>query len=268
MGCDIHFYVEQSTDKGETWEPAGEVTRNAEHAGTPDGWGPELEAQSWYNGRNYSLFAMLADVRNGRGFAGVEIGRPVTPIDDPRGLPANVSDVVKGMSDSWGVDGHSHSWFGLEELLAVPWDQNTITHSGMVDADNFYRARRFGKPDSSCGGISGPGIEHVTPDEMQALIDAHDVPTRWTLREFQEKHPDLDVQRDPFSGFTLKPKEGAATATKIRTPYTRVEWSERWIDSVGEFTTTLLRMTRLAMDLTGADETRLGSVRAVFWFDN
>lgn len=37
--------------------------------------------------RHYQLFAVLADVRNGYGFAGVQTGEPVKPIAKPRGLP-------------------------------------------------------------------------------------------------------------------------------------------------------------------------------------
>ena len=53
-----------------------------------------------YIGRCYSLFALLANVRN---YA------EITPISNPRGLPNDVSEIVKEMSDQWGCDGHSHS---------------------------------------------------------------------------------------------------------------------------------------------------------------
>ncbi len=35
----------------------------------------------------------------------------------PKGLPDNVSIEVKTESDEWGIDGHSHSFLTLKELL-------------------------------------------------------------------------------------------------------------------------------------------------------
>jgi hypothetical protein len=45
-----------------------------------------------YHERNYSLFALLANVRNSAG---------VKPISEPRGLPEDVSEIVKKISDQW-----------------------------------------------------------------------------------------------------------------------------------------------------------------------
>lgn len=36
--------------------------------------------------RDYFLFGVLANVRNGHGFAGVDTGDPVDPISEPRGV--------------------------------------------------------------------------------------------------------------------------------------------------------------------------------------
>jgi hypothetical protein len=44
--------------------------------------------------RNYDVFAILANVRNGRGFAGVVTGGGFNPIAMPRGLPPDVSPEV------------------------------------------------------------------------------------------------------------------------------------------------------------------------------
>ena len=45
--------------------------------------------------RNYWAFAVLADVRNGYGFAGIDKGDPITPISEPRGLPEDLSDELR-----------------------------------------------------------------------------------------------------------------------------------------------------------------------------
>jgi hypothetical protein len=111
MGCDIHLYVERRTDSG--WEHV------PDHS---DDW---RDTANWYSTRNYNLFAILADVRNGHGFAGIKTGDGFIPIDYPRGLPADVSTKVDAECVEWGIDGHSHSHLTIAEILAFDWDQST-----------------------------------------------------------------------------------------------------------------------------------------------
>ena len=116
MGCDIHLHVEQRSADG-TWAPLP-------HS---------------YSTRNYRLFAALAGVRNGTGFAGCDLGDPIEPIAAPRGLPADVSDEVQAESDEWDIDGHTHSWLTAGELLAHDWDMTVVNRGLTVDTDD----RRF-----------------------------------------------------------------------------------------------------------------------------
>lgn len=64
MGCDIHSVFQAR--KGDEWVDV---------------------ATFWDDERHYQLFSVLADVRNGYGFAGVQTGEWVKPISSPRGLP-------------------------------------------------------------------------------------------------------------------------------------------------------------------------------------
>ncbi len=50
--------------------------------------------------RSYNTFAMLADVRNGRGFAGIKTSDGFPVIHEPRGLPSDLEmlDDVRAMS--------------------------------------------------------------------------------------------------------------------------------------------------------------------------
>lgn len=83
MGCDVHCYIE-----------------------VKDRWG------NWYLlnqprvQRDYGLFEKMAGVRG-------EIENAIFP---PRGLPKQLSIVVTAEDAHWGVDGHSHSWFTMEEM--------------------------------------------------------------------------------------------------------------------------------------------------------
>lgn len=123
MGCDIHALIER---KNEHRGHDGEVYRTEwVNSGDPD------------LGRNYELFAVLAGVRNYTG---------ITPISEPRGLPAFVSfesysdgerwvkwdhrsDVGKPcrafehMVEMYGEDGHSGSWLTLAEIKAFDLNQ-------------------------------------------------------------------------------------------------------------------------------------------------
>ena len=165
MGCDIHLYVEKKTaDK--RWVAID----------GPNRWFGKYEDDKetrldWlYYDRNYDLFAILADVRNGYGVAGIDTGDGFIPIAEPKGLPKDVSPDVKEISDDWDVDGHSHSWFTLSELLAYNWEQTT-KHRGWVNVEGFKEYLRGGRPTSWYSGIGGGGVTHISPAMMQERID-------------------------------------------------------------------------------------------------
>jgi hypothetical protein len=130
MGCDIHLFVE--VRDGGAWRPV---------------------KVAWdMFGRNYDLFAILAGVRNGCGFAGSVTGTGFVPISEPRGLPADLSvelAAVRDFFDDARVDesgedaideamnanfhaygcshfgDHSFSWISLRDLLSFDWAQTT-----------------------------------------------------------------------------------------------------------------------------------------------
>lgn len=80
----------------------------------------DVESKYWdttdryYRGRNYYLFGILAGVR--------DYGKNVNQIAPLRGVPDDASDAYKMIVDQWDGDGHSHSYYTLEELLNVKWD--------------------------------------------------------------------------------------------------------------------------------------------------
>lgn len=87
MGCDIHPHFEVKI-KGE-WKYYGQG--NSE--------------------RNYLIFSKLAGVR--------DYDNTTDKIDDPRGLPDDVTEMTKIHSDVYASDGHSHSWISSEEYVEV-----------------------------------------------------------------------------------------------------------------------------------------------------
>ena len=96
MGCDIHGFVQVRYGDSE-WFSDGEIE----------------------DGRNYRLFAALAGVRNGFGFAGIYSHDPLTPIAEPRGIP---DDFVYDENEN-DMGDHSFSWLHLSEIVAwTGWD--------------------------------------------------------------------------------------------------------------------------------------------------
>lgn len=157
MGTDIHVNMEIRVDG--KWE---NVFKDAKHF--------DVLNRVFLNiGRNYDLFAMLADVRNGVGFAGITTGSGFEPIFEPRGLP---DDWDRPSDDCWLGD-HSHTWFTLEELLEYRTrvvQTKTSIHSGVVSASEYKDFKDKGAPQSWCGDISGNAIKHVTNEQMEEMI--------------------------------------------------------------------------------------------------
>lgn len=130
MGCDIHYFTERWTSDNKYEGPKDlsedrdsklqEILENTEpnyRWVSADSWSKydSWQADELYTGRNYYLFSILADVRNGSG--------DVEPIDYPRGIPDDASSGYKYAVDRWDGDGHSHSYFILDELINFDWSK-------------------------------------------------------------------------------------------------------------------------------------------------
>lgn len=172
MGCDIHLYVEVKDKKGkwkaaDTWEQEeGEDHQSVDYK------------KAYYNGRNYNLFSILADVRNGRGFAGVKTGEGFNPIASPKGVPEDASREYLDTVKRWDGDGHSHSYFTVAELMAYDWTQETKCQ-GVLDLFEFYKWNRWGRgageaPESYSGGVSGGRIKHISIAEAMIVVQRLD----------------------------------------------------------------------------------------------
>lgn len=139
----------------------------------------------WYDDRNYTVFAYLADVRNGRGFAGIDTGDRVKPIADPRGLPDDLSDDAYLWFRHHGGD-HTESWLEVAEILAYDWS-GMQTLRGVLDLNEWRKYRLTGKVTGWSGDISGDRVEKVSHERMDELLLEHpeaaaDGPDAWKAR--------------------------------------------------------------------------------------
>jgi hypothetical protein len=107
MGTDITLHVEKRVN-GEWVEVP--CPPDADPEGIGLGFSPQ-----WYWRRAPALFAALAGIRNSRLAAE---GIDVEPIAQPRGLPGDVSAVVRSANDD-DMD-YGATWFCLREIIADP----------------------------------------------------------------------------------------------------------------------------------------------------
>lgn len=134
MGCDIHMVVQVrqrdeigrelwSTVLPPAWWPRDEWAARwiVEHTvALPDAYAAAMLAgklRDWYSGRDYTLFGILANVRN------------PTPdaIAPDRGLPDGFEVNADGEHDMWParsvwMGDHSFTWMTWREVQAYPWD--------------------------------------------------------------------------------------------------------------------------------------------------
>lgn len=177
MGCDIHMWAEvkcrssNSFDKP-WWETVGPIFENSFFQEDEPITYKNAEGFCWnlkfvehpFQNRNYSLFAILADVRNG--FKDDHFN----PIDKPRGVPKDASVYYRAQVKNWGVDGHSHSFLTLNELKTYNWYQ-TIKFKGIVDVRGYKQFKQFGKPNLWYGyGVIDKQTKYISNQEMDKII--------------------------------------------------------------------------------------------------
>lgn len=267
--------------------------------------GTKVECLQWYHARNYNVFAVLADVRNGRGFGGHRTGSGFEPIASRRGVPFDMSDELlahlarAGYSpdgsggleyDSksedeyeelerepegyWSLGEHSFSWLTLVEALADEryWAQTTDIE-GWVDPWNFELWRRNGRPYDWSGGISGPGIKHISNRAMADMIDSGDLVFEGEDEDWQRP---LSFDGRPYTTNLGRMMQGwglpggsvgqSIADVGLHRPehYTLVEWKQTYRESVGKTYFAALEALREHVPEGGFPD----DVRLVFGFDS
>lgn len=149
MGTDINMIAE--VRRNGIWEMSTvKVFKNPHYDPTSDKrWAMEEYMSQPDDSRNYDLFAILAGVRNGEGFAGCRTGEPFKPIAKLKGYPDDMSknDVL------FGPEYNYVSWLTLKELHEYDWERLHRGY-GCVD-ESAYRdyVMKGEQPNSYSGDV-------------------------------------------------------------------------------------------------------------------
>lgn len=182
MGCDIHLFVEKKDNNNwigvygqnpwiseyESFAKTAAKRGDIQKAKWDQEYVDKLKRdcptvlEGWlYDGRNYNLFAILADVRN---------EYDIKPIDMPRGLPVDVSNEVQGENHDWDLGGHSYSYFTFKELLDYDWENHSVENEGFVDEYTYKNFKETGNPYPCSKDVDGGNVKKVLNSEMNRIL--------------------------------------------------------------------------------------------------
>ena len=175
--------------------------------------------------RNYDTFAQLADVRNGRGFAGTPTGGGFAPITYPKGLPEDFetvngdhhidANIPTGEDFSWAdvdylekrekeklmakdvyMGDHSFSWHLLSDLKAYAKKVKSkgTTKTGCISEEEYKKIRSTGGwPDLWSGASFGPNQVTIDMDEYDRLEKLGELPKKQINVQYTWKINYLDT---------------------------------------------------------------------------
>lgn len=300
MGTDIHFFAEKRVADKWTYMPAPadghsyEEEKRCEEAGVPyecphpyrylfrgepavNGYEVDVDGnpeymRDWFDGRNYRLFGMLADVRNGRGFAGCKTGEAVEVIAEPRGWPEDLSPELEAERDH--IE-HTPSWLTVAEMQAYFERMRTesLTVIGVVDGKTYENLRDHSiKPNNWSGSISGQGIITVAPaiydmiptDKVRHVGTGHN----WQPTETMVGIADLPLgvlnEEKQMIRDTSLIDSIRGTSTKVDAVakvFVQATWKQDFTGYTEEFEACLRELVEVA-------NTEPENIRAVFYFDS
>lgn len=176
MGTDIHMACEVRRN-GKWGLMTDKVFRNTWYDPTSDfDWCKEELTNIPYDSRCYNLFAILADVRNGSGFAGVKIGEYFNPISEPKGYP---DDLCEELQEDAPYRNdipmlsyqHSASWLTLRELIEYDWEQLHRNYGCVSEKTYKDDIMQNKHPQCWSGSVDGRNIVHLSEEDMVDLIN-------------------------------------------------------------------------------------------------
>jgi hypothetical protein len=169
MGCDIHLFTERKRHirDEEKWINMDYWQYNPYYdSEDPDGES-EMEVKSFYRGRDYDMFSVLANVRN---YSDNNF------IIEDRGLPDDICQITKKEADRWKGDAHSHGYYTLKELMDYIKKNPTIKRSGMVPKEAAEKLETTGETPNTWAQDVHPSLgwvykEWEDPSSLKRIVD-------------------------------------------------------------------------------------------------
>lgn len=161
MGVDIHIRAE--VRKNGKWELVEEPVFKSN-------WDGRLTVKP-FDGRDYKLFSVLANVRNSNKG---EVGH-IVPISQPKGWPEDASEGFKQIwfySDDDDDDClFAKSYLTLKEILDYDWNR-TCCETGIVSRTQYKNSLMNGEyPSWWCKDIGGKHSVIVSEEDMKKIIE-------------------------------------------------------------------------------------------------
>lgn len=145
MGCDIHMKCEY-LNHNDVWADCDYYKRNPYYDANETDGEEELLTVPIADGRDYDLFAILANVRN---YGETEY------ISNPKGVPDDCNEHIRADIDMWDLSGHSHSYLTLRELVDWQNSHDKVTQKGLVPPEAAKKLDEEGVlPDMWCQGTN------------------------------------------------------------------------------------------------------------------
>src|SRR6476469_9400658 len=156
MGTDIWMYAERRV--GDHWELASPMEDNELFDAKDPEDEPPYKPGEIYDGRDYALFAILADVRNPAYSA-----ENYECISLPQGLHPDLSPELREWAEYFEVGdpmgGHDPGWLTLQEILDFDWHGKIILKKAVVD-EAVRHLFHADQPFPNEGGPAGQRIEY------------------------------------------------------------------------------------------------------------
>lgn len=143
MGTDIHMIVQKRGANGKYQDP------------------PAVNLA--YVDRNYDLFGVLADVRNGTW------GENVTPISYPRGFPPDFNASAIEYHD---LGEHSFSWLTIEELESYDWDA-VLSKRACISWNQWLQFRKTRTPPDDYSADASDTVDELGAEAALAAGKTH-----------------------------------------------------------------------------------------------
>lgn len=162
MGTDVYSIIEVKKDVFLDKHP--ELSSSVE---ANQNW-VQIPESPWKEERSYLLFSVLANVRNGYGFAGLARHVPLQPITNKRGIPDDCS-AKEYIEESWWGN-HSHTWIlGSEFMHWYNGDIISLVCTGYITKLDFDKWDG-NEPDFYVSDVGGFGV--VLSDDVNSFTRA------------------------------------------------------------------------------------------------